>query len=267
VAVDGQFSSLRPVRFVRELLHWESEQRLTLAASGAAFWLCLAAFPAAVAAVNILGLVVDQREVARRVSDLALIGSTAVGRLLEQQLEQVAAPSPGTLVVDTFLVLLALWSVSRAMRYLIDAIRAAHGLPKRPVLAHYGVSMAAGLLAVLALGFIAYLVRFVAGGSVLFLDVVGFALAVVLVSALYAAALGRVAQFGKELPGIAVSTVGLVLVVVGVKVYSDVAGEMQAIYGTLGGVVLAMLAVWFLVYAVLVGAAVNAQREEGNLEP
>jgi uncharacterized BrkB/YihY/UPF0761 family membrane protein len=42
---------------------------------------------------------------------------------------------------------------------------------------------------------------------------------------------------------------------------------MQAIYGTLGGVVLAMLAVWFLVYAVLVGAAVNAQREEGNLEP
>lgn len=91
------------------------------------------------------------------------------------------------------------------------------------------------------------------------LDLLGFVLATALITVLYAAAIGRRFRLGPALPGIAVSASGFVIVVVGTRIYLAVAGDMRAIYGTLGGIVLAMLATWFVVYVILLGAAVGRQ--------
>jgi membrane protein len=237
----------------------QRESRISLAASGAAFWLVLAAFPAAIAAVNIIGLVVDQEEIAARIADLAATGGDSLGRVFSDQLLQVAAPSPGTFLVDSLLVLVALWSVSRAMRYLLDALRSADGLPRRDLAWHLAVSMITGLVAVLVLGFIAYVVSFLAGGAVVLLDIIGFALAVLLVTGLHWAALGRQFHLRLALPGIALSAAGMIVVTLGFRVYVLVAGDMRAIYGALGGIVLIMVATWVVVYVILVGGVLNAR--------
>lgn len=249
----------RLVGLVRDVLRVQSDQHISLVASGAAFWLAIAAFPAAVAAVNIFGLVVDQEDIALRLGVLASAGPDSLGSMLAERLDEVARPSPGTLAVDTLLVVVALWGVSRAMRHLLDAIRTAHGLPRRRLLAHWGFAVIAGITAVLMLGVIAYLVSFLAGGSVVALDAAGFVLGVLLVSGLYAMALGRAFRFRETLPGVGVSAVGLVLAVVGFRVYLAGAGDSRELYGALAGVVLTMIAIWVVVYVVLIGAVVNAR--------
>ncbi len=251
----------------RDAARTQRDERLSLAASGAAFWLVLAAFPAAVAAVNILGLFVSQQEVAARISELAASGGRTLGTVFSDQLQEIAAPSPGTFLVDTVLVLVALWSVSRAMRYLLGAIRTADGLPRRNVTWHWAISMLAALVAVITLGAIAYIVSFLAGGAVVLLDFVGLLLAVLLVAGLHWAALGRDFHLRVALPGMALTTVGLVLVTLGFRVYVHFAGDMRAIYGALGGIVLSMIATWIIVYVILLGGVLNASLSQRRLHP
>lgn len=231
---------------------------MSLAASGSAFWLVLAAFPAAIAAVNILGLVVDQEEIATRISRLAASGGDSLRTVFSDQLLEVASPSPGTFLFDTLLVIVALWSVSRAMRYLLDAIRAADGLARRDMAWHWAISMVTGLVAVLTLGVIAYVVSFLAGGAIVLLDVLGLGLALLLIAGLHWAALGRQFRLRVALPGVALSAVGMVVVMLGFRAYVLVAGDMRAIYGALGGIVLAMTATWVMVYVILLGGVLNS---------
>ena len=69
------------------------------------------------------------------------------------------------------------------------------------------------------------------------------------------------------LPGMALTTVGLVLVTLGFRVYVHFAGDMRAIYGALGGIVLSMIATWIIVYVILLGGVLNASLSQRRLHP
>ena len=59
------------VRLARAVMREQAQEQVGLAASGAAFWLIISAFPTAIAAVSVFGLVVSPGDVARYVSHTA----------------------------------------------------------------------------------------------------------------------------------------------------------------------------------------------------
>ena len=123
----------RVVHVVRAVIREQGEEQVGLAASGAAFWLVIAAFPAAIAAVNIYGLVVSPDDVAKQVGDLASAGPSSLGSTLTDQLEKVAAAGHVGLTAGLVVSLvLAIWSASGGVYNLERAIRTAYGMrPER----------------------------------------------------------------------------------------------------------------------------------------
>lgn len=60
-------------------------------------------------------------------------------------------------------------------------------------------------------------------------------------------------------PGAMAAAVALFVIVVVLSIYADHAPTARAVYGTAGGVVVSMLAIWSSVYAVMLGALLNAR--------
>lgn len=111
----------------RAVCRRQHEQRLSQVAAGVAFWLTIAVFPAGLVVVNVVGLVVDQEAVARFVGRFVSATPGSLGDTVAQQLQAVAAPTPGTIVTNALLVVVALWTVSTAMHHLIRGILDASG--------------------------------------------------------------------------------------------------------------------------------------------
>ncbi|HWC38648.1 MAG TPA: YhjD/YihY/BrkB family envelope integrity protein, partial [Acidimicrobiales bacterium] len=136
----------------------QSRERVGLAASGAAFWFVITIFPAAIAAVNIFGLVVDPHDVAKDLGSLASSGPDSLGAHLSQQLERFAkADRAGLSIGLAVSVVVAVWTASAGVYNLSRAIRVAYGLgPDKYVRARlrglvgaFGVVLALGLLAII----------------------------------------------------------------------------------------------------------------------
>ena len=79
------------LRVVRAVQREQGQEQVGLAASGAAFWLIIAVFPTAIAAVSIFGLIVDPKDVAKDLEGLAKAGPTSFGSIITDQLQRVAA--------------------------------------------------------------------------------------------------------------------------------------------------------------------------------
>jgi membrane protein len=75
----------------RAVMREQAQERVGLAASGAAFWMIISAFPTAIAAVSIFGLVVSPDDVAKDLAGLADAGPSSLGSIVTDQLQRVAA--------------------------------------------------------------------------------------------------------------------------------------------------------------------------------
>jgi membrane protein len=253
---------------IRRVIREQSAQQVGLAASGAAFWLVISVFPAAIAAVSIFGLVVSPQRVAHDLAGLASHGPQSLGSTLAQQLQRVAVADRVGLSAGLGVSLpLALWGASKGVYNLDRAVRSVYGVPPdRWVRARLRALLGA-LLVVLGLGTTALL----SANISLVLDhlpvivavVIGIPLLLMFVSAViatvYRFSVGRQTGVRQLLPGAMTAAVGVVSVVVGFAIYLRVSTRYTAVYGALAGTIIGMIGTYLATFAVLVGAVLNVQ--------
>jgi membrane protein len=258
-------------RTARRATSEQSSDRVGLAASGAAFWLLIAVFPAVLAAVSLFGLLFTPAEVARRLASVAAAGPDSLGSVVARQLRHVAATNPARLSVGLVVsVVLALWSTSAGVYNLVRAVRVAYGLPTLRYVDARLHALRGAIIVVLGLGLVAAVsatitdlldrsakgVEALVGVPLLLLLVAGLA------ASLYRFSVRRPVALRRLAPGAVATAVAVVGLLVAFDVYLHLSTRFTAVYGALAGVVLAMLFAYLAIYAMLLGAVVNAQRGE-----
>jgi membrane protein len=251
-------------RVAASVMREQSAERVGLAASGAAFWLVISAFPTAIAVVSVYGLVVSPERIASDLGTLANGVPGSLGSLLSGQLRSVAKTDHADLSLGVALSLVvAVWSASAGFNNLDRAIRLAYGLPPQRYVEARGRAFVGALAVVLLLGLVAVVTPLVSWRS----SVVGTALGVVAAIVVMTAGVGALYRFSVAshiavralLPGALTSAVGIVLVTGGFAAYVAGSTRYTAVYGAFAGAVVAMLAIYLVVYVVLLGAVLNTK--------
>jgi membrane protein len=252
------------VRMVADVMREQSAERVGLAASGAAFWLVISAFPTAIAVVSLYGLFVGPQRVATDLGNLANRVPGSLGSLLTEQLQRVAgADHAGLSLGFVVSVVLALSSSSAGVYHLDGAIRVAYGLPPQRYVEARGRALAGALAVVLLLGLGAVVIPTVAARLPAVLTVLGVPVALasitVAAAALFRFSVGAPVGARALVPGALASAIGVVLVTVGFGAYVAVSSRYSAVYGAFAGAVIGMLAIYLAVYVVLLGAVLNSR--------
>lgn len=267
-ALDRHPRTARAAELLGRVAHEQSEERIGLAASGAAFWFVITIFPAAIAAVSIFGLVVSPEAVAKDLGSLATTGPDSLGSNLSEQLHRVASSGRAGLSVGLAVsVVLAVWTASAGVYNLARAIRVAYGLgPDRYVRARlrglvgaFAVVIALGLAAVISGGVSALL----ASVPAVLVGLVGVPLLVVIVAAIvgsaYRFSIDSPVGVRNLAPGAVFSSIGLLSLGAGFGVYVAYSTHYTAVYGAIAGVAVAMIAGYLATYVILIGAVLNVQ--------
>ncbi len=257
------------LRLSARLLREQSSERVGLAASGAAFWLVISAFPTAIAVVSLYGLFVSPERVATDLGNLASGVPGSLGSLLTEQLTRVAETDHAGLSVGFVVSLvLAVWSASAGMNHLDGAIRVAYGLPPQRYVEARGRAFVGALVVVVLLGFGAVVLPVLLAhlpAVVTVLGVpVGLAAITAAVGALYRFSVGAHVGVRALAPGALASAVGVAVVTAGFGVYVATSSKYTAVYGAFAGAVIGMLAIYFVVYVVLLGAVLNSELSRGR---
>ena len=256
-------------------LYRRTEQaELSLIAAGVAFFGFLAIFPAVAAIIAIVGTVYDPVVIINQAELLKGVLPPDAYSLVMAQVQSLMAVRGPELGWTTLLsTLLALWSARAGVAALIRGLNAIHHLPNRPGTHHQlrallltltlmGLALAAMILAVITPLIIGlWPLDF---DQTVFLHranlTLGLLIAVLAVSLAY--------RFGpnQSIPppllswGLLVAVVLWVTAARGIMLYLANFPSYNRVYGTIGAV--AVLLIWLYVsaYAVLLGAAVDAER-------
>lgn len=270
----SQFSKLRASfwYFYRRI----EAAELDLIAAGVAFYAFLAIFPAAAAIITIWGAVADPDVIRQEIALVARFIPAEVYSLLQGQIAALMSMNTSSLGLTTFLsTLVALWSARAGVAALMRGLNAIHHLPNR---AGHWHQMRAILLTLVLIGLIL---------SVLFMAIavpVGLALLPIhgisaqtlnrsnLALGIGAAilAVGLAYRMGpnftaKAKPpllswGLLVAVVLWVAATQGFVFYLGNFAAYNQIYGSIGAVVAMLIWLYISAYAVLLGAAVDAER-------
>jgi membrane protein len=253
------------LRIVRAVLHEQSVETVGLAASGATFWLVISAFPTAIAAVSLFGLVVSPDRVATDLGNLASGAPASLGSMVTEQLRRVAASDHARLSLGLAAsVLFAIWSGSAGVYNLNRAIRVAYGLPPQRYLEARGRALAGALAIVILIGVGAIAISAAVGqfpATLVLGAAVPFVLVVIAAAAagLYRFSVGQSVRGRELLPGAMASSVGVVAVLAGFSTYVASSTHYTAVYGVFAGAVIGMVGLYLAVFVVLLGAVLNVQ--------
>jgi membrane protein len=253
------------VRLGRRVVHEQGVEAVGLAAAGATFWLVISAFPTAIAAVSLFGLVVSPEKVASDLANLASAAPASLGSLVTAQLRRVAATDHASLSLGLALSLVfALWSASAGVYNLDRAIRVAYGLTPQRYAEARGRALLGAVAVVVLLGVGALAISAAIGQSrAPLVVVIAVPALLVLVAAgvagLYRFSVGARVGIRALLPGAIASSVGVVAVLAGFGGYVAWSKHYTAVYGVFAGAVIGMLGTYLAVYVVLLGAVLNAQ--------
>ncbi|MEI6622413.1 MAG: YihY/virulence factor BrkB family protein [Actinomycetes bacterium] len=260
------------VVLIREVVWVQGQNRTSLAAAGAAFWLIIALFPAVITVVSLFGLIVSPEEIAKAVSDLGDKGQGSLATLFSKQAQQLSNSPVTSLSISLIVSLLVtLWSVSNGSYNLVRAIRLSFGASAQTYLKARSMGYLGGIVGVISLGVLAL----VSSAMTSFDDelsgfwqfVVDYCITVPVMAAamvgmltgLYRFALGHWTADHPLLPGAVLATAALFgLAWLFTSVVSTF-GSTSAVYGVAAGSVSALLTVYVAIYVVLLGAIVNAQ--------
>lgn len=252
-----------------------SSRQAPLLAAGVAFYLFTSMFPALIAAVSIYGLVADPATVAdqtRRISE-ALPDDAA--SLVNGQIEQLTSTPSGSLGLGAAIaILLAVYAASGGIGNLVTAINQLYGLQDRRSfitrkLLALGLTAAGVVFGLLAISLVA-VVPIVLNSldAVPGVRIAAHAARWVILAGGIVLAIGVLYRVAPDRPGQRVVTKGVVLaaaiwllVSVGFSVYVDQFGNYGKTYGALAGVVVLLLWLWIGMYAILLGACIEATRE------
>jgi membrane protein len=248
-----------------------------LLSAGVAFFALLALFPALVAVVSVYGLVAEPSEVTREVGDLTTALPPEARTLIVDQVEDIARKAPSSLGTSAAIgILLALWSASAGMRWLLSALSLAYDeTDGRNFVRLRATALVLTIAA--SLGFVVNLVLMTASGWLARWaglgstgELVVGALRWPLLALLIGAGLAVLYRYGpdRDQPewrwvtwGSAIATAVAVLASVGLAVYSSLTSSFDKTYGSFVGIIILMLWLLMTVFAVLLGAEINAEME------
>jgi membrane protein len=253
------------------------QAELDLIAAGVAFYAFLAIFPAAAAVIALWGFVSDPTVIRQELDLLRPVLPPDVFGLIVTQVEGLMVASPSNLGLTTGLsILFALWSARAGMAALIRGLNAIHQKPNRSGHWHQlravvltfvllGLVFAALVLAVILPLVMAVLplgalqLRALEGGNLL----LGTMLAVLAMAIAYRFG----PNHGPNPPpllswGLVVAVVLWVLATKGFTLYLAHFPSYNRIYGSIGAVAALLMWLYVSAYAVLLGAAVDAERRK-----
>ncbi len=249
----------------------------SIIAAGIAFYAFLALVPALIAVVIVYGLVANPADVKDQIASFASAAPRDAQRLLTSQLSSITRGAGGAAGFGALVAIVgALWAASSGMAALDTGLTVVNretetrGFVKRRLLALVLTVFAViGILVMLAL--------VVALPSVLQSIDVGDAGKVaiglarwVLLAALLLFGLGVIFRYGPQrrrprwrwvTPGTIVAVVVGLAASIGFSVYVSLMGNYNKAYGALGAIIVLLLWLYFMAYAVLFGAAMNAELE------
>lgn len=254
-----------------------SARQAPLLAAGVAFYAFLSLFPAMIAAIMTYGLMASPATVAEQSTDIAEALPADAASLVTGQMDSLVETSPDSLGIGLAIALvLAIYGAAGGVGNLITAINAMFGLAesrgfiKRKLLALV-LTLGAIVFIVLVVALVAVApavldridivpgvrAAFEAGRWILLLAAVVFAIGL-----LFRLAPNRSPRAPLISKGVLVATFLWLLVSAGFSLYVDNFGSYGKTYGALAGVVVLLLWLWVGVYAILLGACVEAVREE-----
>jgi membrane protein len=254
--------------------------QVQLLAAGVAFYAFLAIFPGLVAVVSIYGLFADPATIANQLNSLTTALPEEASKVITDQVTALSTRRQ-TLGVSLILsVLIALWSASAGVSNLLTAINVAYdeeekrGFVKKRVMS-LGLTLGAIVFMVTILGLVAVLpplLKAVFGTGALrwILQIIGWLIMVVLV----AGALALLYRLGpdRDAPrmtwvsvGAVVATVMWLVASIGFSIYASTFGNYAKTYGVFAGIVVLLFWLWLTMYAILLGAEINAESEQQTI--
>jgi membrane protein len=254
--------------------------QVPLLAAGVAFYAFLAIFPGLIAVVSIYGLFADPATIANQLNSLTTALPQEASKVITDQVSMLSSRRQ-TLGVGLILsVLIALWSASAGISNLLTAINMAYdeeekrGFVKKRLMS-LGMTLGAIVFMVIILGLVAVLpplLRSVFGTGALrwVLQIIGWLVMVVLV----AAALAILYRLGpdRDAPrmrwvsvGAVVATVIWLVASIGFSIYTSTFGNYAKTYGVFAGIVVLLFWLWLTMYAILLGAEINAEAEQQTI--
>ncbi len=257
---------------------WEMiTDRVSLVAAGCAFYATLALFPAISMLVSIYGLAFDPVTVEPQLQVLRDLLPPAAFQLIADRVHQLVTQPPGTLGLGlVFSTAFTLWSAATGTKGILTALNLAYEETERRSILRYqltafAITLCAILGAIVGLAFLVGLPTAITllGSSAHeagLLSAASFALLVVFVMA----SLSLLYRFGPcrkqprwrwVTPGSVVATVLWLAVSAAFSFYVGHFSSYDSTYGPLGTVVGVMMWFFVTVYAVLLGAELNAELE------
>jgi membrane protein len=230
--------------------------------------------------VSIYGLFADPATIANQLNSLTTALPEEASKVITDQVSTLSSRRQ-TLGVGLILsVLIALWSASAGISNLLTAINVAYdeeekrGFVKKRLMS-LGLTLGAIVFMVIILGLVAVLpplLRSVFGTGALrwVLQIIGWLVMVVLVSA----ALAILYRLGpdRDAPrmrwvsvGAVVATVIWLVASIGFSIYTSTFGNYAKTYGVFAGIVVLLFWLWLTMYAILLGAEINAETEQQTI--
>jgi membrane protein len=254
--------------------------QVPLLAAGVAFYAFLAIFPALIAIVSIYGLFADPSTIANQLNSMTAALPDEAAQLITDQVTALSSRRQ-TLGISLILaILIALWSASAGTSNLLTAISVAYdeeekrGFVKKRLMS-LGLTLAAIVFMVIILGLVAVLppllkAAFGTGALRWVLQILGWLVMVVLV-AIGLAILYRLGP-DRDAPrmrwvsvGAVVATLVWLIASIGFSIYTSTFGNYAKTYGVFAGVVVLLFWLWFTMYAILLGAEINAESEQQTI--
>jgi membrane protein len=255
--------------------------QVPLLAAGVAFYAFLAIFPALIALVSIYGLFADPSTIANQLGSLTATLPEDARQVITDQVTMLASRRSALSVGLIISIVIALWSASAGVSNLLTAITVAYdeeekrGFVKKRLLS-LGLTLGAIVFMMIMLAIVAVLppllkAAFGTGALRWVFQILGWLVLIVIV----AIALAILYRLGpdRDAPrmrwvsvGAAVATVMWLAVSIGFSIYSSTFGNYGKTYGVFAGIVVLLFWLWLSMYAILLGAEINAEAEQQTIE-
>ncbi|WP_191059129.1 YihY/virulence factor BrkB family protein [Geminicoccus harenae] len=257
---------------------WQAiSDEIGMAAASCGFYAILALFPVILVAISVYGLFNDQTTAARQLEALQGVLPPSTFDMVRDRVQDLATAGRTRLSSSLAISLaVALWSAMNGVKSIITALNVAYEEKEKRSFLRLNleallITLCGIVGTVVALAVIVAVPAALASGwlgPVPALLVRASSFLLLLAFAMLALAL--IYRFGPSredakwrwvTPGSILAAMLWLLVSLGFSFYVGRFGDYDALYGTLGGVVVAMFWFWISAYALLLGAELNAELE------
>ncbi|MFY9330230.1 MAG: YihY/virulence factor BrkB family protein [Candidatus Nanopelagicales bacterium] len=256
---------------IRRVIARQGKAQIGLSAAGVAFWFIIAVFPALIATLALLGIILDPTQLDSLIDEVNKLSPGSFGAAVLEQVQRSAQNTPSAVSWALIISLsVSAWSTSSGIYNLSRGIRLAYALPPRNYLVARLRAFGGSYLLIL---FLATVALGVAIGSSLLTNLAGywrpigfitlalsaFGLLLLVMLGLFRYGIGRGGPHLRLFPGAAFAAVGLLVVYVALSFALGLTTRYQAVYGALAGTIVVMLVLYVASYVMLIGALINGQ--------